>query len=137
MKTLLWLQGLTCNRNTQSLLNAENPYIYEIFSKINLLYHLSLSIKNNLNEIVNKILDDEIRLDFLIVEGAITKNKNFCKIGNYSIADVINKLKNKAEYIIAVGNCAVHGNLPAIYKENKDICGLQFKFEEKKRIITF
>ncbi|HIQ25175.1 MAG TPA: Ni/Fe hydrogenase [Persephonella sp.] len=135
MKTLLWLQGLTCNGNTQSLLNAENPYIYEIFSKINLLYHPSLSIKNNLNEIVNKILDDEIRLDFLIVEGAITKNKNFCKIGNYSIADVVNKLKNKAEYIIAVGNCAVHGNLPAIYKENKDICGLQFKFEEKKGLL--
>ena len=131
MKNLLWLQGLTCNGNTQSLLNAENPYFYELFSKINLLYHPSLSIENNLAQLVDKIENNKINLDFLVVEGAITKNKNYCKVGEFSIGEIIDKLKNKANYIIAVGNCAVNGNFPALYDENNDVSGLQFKFEEK------
>lgn len=132
MKTLLWLQGLTCNGNTQSLLNAENPDFFRLFSKINLLYHPSLSPENNLLEIIGQIENDKLDLTFLVVEGSITSNKNFHRIGDYSIAEILNKIIYKADYIIAVGNCAVHGNLPAIYKENPDVYGLQFKFEEKK-----
>ncbi len=131
MKTLIWIQGLTCNGNTQSLLNAENPYFYELFSKIELLYHPSLSIDNNLLEIIRDIEKGHINLDFLVVEGAITKNKNFCRIGEFSIGEIIEKLKNKASYIIAVGNCAANGNFPALYDKNNDVSGLQFKFEEK------
>ncbi len=132
MKNLLWIQGLSCNGNTQSILNAENPQIYELFSKINLLYHPSLSVENNVLDIVEDIYRDRLSLDFLVVEGAITNNKNFYKIGNYSIGEIIEKLKNKAKYIIAIGNCAVFGNIPSLYKENKDIKGLQFKFKEKE-----
>jgi hydrogenase small subunit len=136
MKTLLWLQGLTCNGNTHSLLNAENPFFYQLFGKINLLYHPSLSVENNLLEIIEKIEDDGINLDFLVIEGSITENKNFHRIGDYSIGEIINKLKDKASYIIAAGNCAVHGNIPALYKENKDVKGVQFKFKEAKGFLS-
>ncbi len=131
MKNLLWLQGLTCNGNTQSLLNAENPSFYDLFQKIKLLYHPSISIENNLLEIVNDIEKGQLNLDFLVVEGSITKNKNYHRIDEYSIGDLLDKLKNKANFIIAVGNCASFGNFPALFEENSDVSGLQFKFKEK------
>ncbi len=131
MKTLLWLQGLTCNGNTQSILNAENPSFYELFSKIELLYHPSLSVDNNLMEIVEKIESNKINLTFLVVEGSITNDKKFHNVGGFSIGEIVGRVVHKADYIIAVGNCASFGNIPALYKENPDIKGLQFTFKEK------
>ncbi len=132
MYTLLWLQGLTCNGNTQSLLNAENPSFYTLFDKINLLYHPSISYDVDLFEIINQIKNDKLPLTFLVVEGSITSDKRFFSIGDYSIAQIIDALKEKADYIIAVGNCACFGNIPANFDKNSDVKGLQFRFKEKK-----
>jgi len=132
MKTLLWLQGLTCNGNTQSLLNAKNPSFYQLFEKIKLLYHPSLSEENNLFEIINQIENNKLDLTFLIIEGSITSDKNFHRIGDYSLPEIIKKIINKADYVIAAGNCASFGNIPAVYEGNPDVKGLQFKFKEKE-----
>jgi len=131
MKTLLWLQGLTCNGNTQSLLNASNPSFYELFSKIKLFYHPSLSPENDLLGIIDQIENDKVDLTFLVVEGSITSNKNFHRIGDCSFAEILNKIIDKADYVIAVGNCASFGNIPAVYEGNPDVEGLQFKFKDK------
>ena len=136
MKNLLWLQGLTCNGNTQSLLNAENPSFYEIFSKINLLYHPSLSVDNNLFEIIEKIEKNKIDLTFLVLEGAVSSDKNFHKIGDYSIAQILDKIIHKADYIIAVGNCASFGNFPSNFEGNPDVQGLQFKFQKQEGFLS-
>ncbi len=135
-KNLLWLQGLTCNGNTQSVLNAESPSFYELFSKINLLYHPSISTENNILEIINNIKNENIPLDFLVVEGSITENKNFHRIGNFSIGEIVNLLKNKTNFIIAVGNCASFGNIPTNFTMNEDITGLQFKFKEQNGFLS-
>ncbi|SNZ07030.1 [NiFe]-hydrogenase II apoprotein, ferredoxin-type subunit [Persephonella hydrogeniphila] len=132
MKTLLWIQGLTCNGNTQSLLNAENPSFYELFSKIKLLYHPSISYREKIFSVLKKIKEEKVKLDILVVEGAITTDKNFCRIGNLSISEILDTLSKRADFIIAAGNCASYGNIPALYTKNKDIRGLQFKFTEKK-----
>ncbi len=136
MKNLLWLQGLTCNGNTQSLLNAESPNFHEIFSNLELLYHPSFSIENKLLEIVHKISDERIKLDFLVIEGAVSSDKKYFRIGNFSFEEILNKIIYKAEYVIAVGNCASFGNFPAMYKNNADIKGVQYRFNEKKGFLS-
>ena len=131
MKTLLWIQGLSCNGNTQSLLNAENPFFYEIFQKIKLIYHPSFSYRENLQTIIKKVKEEKIKINFLVVEGAVTSDKRFHKIGDYSVAQILEILKDRTDYIIAAGNCASFGNIPATFSHNPDVTGLQFKFVQK------
>jgi len=131
MKNLIWLQGLSCNGNSLSILNSEYPFIYELFEKINLIFHPEISVDKTPEEVIKEIFNEKIKIDILVIEGAITKNKNFHRIGNYTIADIVDFLKDKVEYIIAVGNCAVFGNYPSLLKINSDVTGLQFKFNKK------
>jgi len=135
MKTLLWLQGLSCNGNTQSLLNAENPTFYELFEQIKLLYHPSISYSIDIFDIINEIKNDRTPLTFLVIEGSITSDKRFFKIGDLSISQIINQLKEKADYIIAVGNCASFGNIPSTFDKNPDVTGLQFRFQQKEGLL--
>ena len=131
-KTLLWLQGLSCNGNSQSLLNAENPSFYEIFSKIDLIFHPEISYKEDILQVLNKVLSGKKKVNFLVIEGSITTDKRFHRIGEFSIGDIVLKLKDKVDYIIAAGNCASFGNIPATFTGNPDVKGLQFTFKEKK-----
>jgi Ni,Fe-hydrogenase I small subunit len=96
------------------------------------LYHPSLSIENNLLEIIEKIENEEINLDFLVIEGSITENKNFHRIGDYSIGELINKLKDKASYVIAAGNCAVH-----LSPAEKAIIGLDSQLKAEMVLRSF
>ncbi|WP_457638826.1 NADH-quinone oxidoreductase subunit B family protein [Persephonella sp.] len=132
MKTLLWIQGLSCNGNTQSLLNAEAPTFYELFSKIKLLFHPSISYRQKLSTIIKKLEKGEEQLDFLVIEGAVSSDRKFHRTGRYTSADILKILAPKANYIIAVGNCASFGNIPALFEGSSDIYGVQFKFKEKK-----
>jgi len=58
----------------------------------------------------------------LVVEGAV-KRKD----------EIVKKLCNIADYVIAVGSCAVYGNILVL--KNKDVSGLQFRFKEKGGIL--
>lgn len=127
MSNLLWIQGLSCNGNTQSFFCAENIDIF--LKSINILYHPAISYSDDLFQIIDKIENGDINLNFLVIEGAITKNKDICRLGDFSIVEILEKIIPKTDYIIAVGNCASFGNIPALYRD--DIKGLQFKFKEK------
>ncbi|WP_457622264.1 NADH-quinone oxidoreductase subunit B family protein [Persephonella sp.] len=135
MKNLLWIQGLTCGGNSQSFLCSENPEISDFFKEINLLWHPEISHDTDIMEILNRIYRNEIKLNFLIVEGALTGNKRFHRFGKYSTRYIIDKLKNKVDYIIAVGNCAVHGNYPALYDPDQ-ITGIQFGLNGRKGFLS-
>ena len=130
-KTLLWLQGLSCNGNSQSLMNAENPPVHEFFSKFELLFHPEITYKKDVISVLRQVFYGKKKVDFLVIEGAITTDKKFHRIGEWSIGQIIEKLKEKAKYIIAAGNCASFGNIPALYSENPDVKGVQFKFTQK------
>jgi len=95
------------------------------------IQHPSLSVDNNLLEIIEEIKNEKINLTFLVLEGSITQDKKFHSIDGFSIAEILEKVVYKADYIIAVGNCASFGNIPALYKKNPDVKGFQFTFKEK------
>ncbi|RUM30123.1 MAG: Ni/Fe hydrogenase [Aquifex sp.] len=115
---LIWLQRLTCSGNTHSLLSSEDANL--VFEEFEVLFHPSFSVESE-EEVIKKVLKKG-KLNILVVEGAINKED-----------DIVKKLCKIADYVIAVGSCAVYGNLPAL--KDKDVSGLQFRFKEKGGIL--
>jgi hydrogenase small subunit len=111
---LVWVHGITCCGNTHSFLNYE--YLDSLLKKIDILYHPSLSVEEG--NVLDAILEEKIKLDVLIVEGAVSKED-----------EKVKKLCHLADFVIAVGNCACYGNIPALTKA--DVGGLQFRFKNK------
>lgn len=139
MANLLWLHGGACNGNTQSFLNADEPTAIDLVTDfgINLLYHHSLSMEfgNRLHHLLDQILKDEIALDILVVEGTIIRGPN--GTGRYDMLfdrpkkDWIWEFAHKAQYVVAVGDCACWGGIPATKPNPSESIGLQFLKEER------
>jgi len=109
----VWLQRFSCCGNTHSLLNHED--IEFLFGEIEFLYHPSLSTEQE-EHVVNKVLNGEIHLNILIIEGAVSRDDSLIK-----------DLASVSDFVVAVGNCASFGNIPALSDES--LCGLQFRFK--------
>lgn len=122
---VLWLQAITCNGNTHSFLSA-NPIRMKLFlNSFDLIYHPSLTEDITLNEILKK----DIKIDFLLVEGAISSSEKYYQISNSSTYDLFNTLVKKSKYIIAVGSCASYGGVHSRFIYNDDIDGLEKSLE--------
>lgn len=124
---LLWLQGLSCSGNTQSFLCAEDPHIWEVLDGYRLLFHPALTYDRDEEEVLERVLTGQETLDVLIVEGAVGgKEREVC---GRPFSEVVKELSEKAMYVVALGNCAVFGNIPALM--GREISGLQFRFTER------
>lgn len=118
--TVVWFSAITCNGNTHSLLSA-NSNRFELFlNSFNLIYHPSLTIDKSLEEILNQ----KEKIDFLLIEGAISSNKDFFTICEDSTFNHLNILASKSNYIIAVGSCASYGGIHAKFAQNSDVLGI-------------
>ncbi len=124
-KDILWVQGITCNGNTQSFLNY--PNIKSFLKKYNFLYHPYLDSTLSVQE----ALEYDKEFDFLIIEGAISKD--FIRAG-LNFYDQVKKLSKNAKYIIAVGTCAVYGG---IFKEKdpESITGVLYDKDKEEGIL--
>ncbi len=119
--TVVWFQAITCNGNTHSLLSS-NTNRFELFlDNFELIYHPSLTIDKTLEDILNQ----EEKIDFLLIEGSISLNKDFFTINEDSTFNHLNSLALKSSYIIAVGSCASYGGIHAKFNQNSDICGVK------------
>ena len=125
--TVVWFQAITCNGNTHSLLSANASRLELFFDSFNLIYHPSLTIGKTLDD----ILTQNEKIDFLLIEGAISKNEKFFSISNDSTFNLLNKLALKAKHIIAVGSCASNGGMHAKFTQNNDICGINDSIKEQ------
>ncbi|MDZ7818537.1 MAG: hypothetical protein U5K55_07935 [Aliarcobacter sp.] len=125
--TVVWFQAITCNGNTHSLLSANASRLELFFDSFNLIYHPSLTIEKTLDD----ILTQNEKIDFLLIEGAISSNEKFFSISNDSTFNLLNKLAFKAKHIIAVGSCASNGGIHAKFTQNDDICGISDSIDEQ------
>jgi hydrogenase small subunit len=125
--TVVWFQAITCNGNTHSLLSANASRLELFFDSFNFIYHPSLTIEKTLDD----ILTQNEKIDFLLIEGAISKNEKFFSISNDSTFNLLNKLALKAKHIIAVGSCASNGGMHAKFTQNDDICGINDSIKEQ------
>lgn len=119
-KNLVWLELTGCSGNIISLLDGSNPDFKYLISKMtNFIFNNSLSAsdgQNAMEQLFGVIGSDYI----LAVEGAIaTKNNGYYNsIGRrdgklVTALEAVKTLGEKAEYVIAIGACAVHGGVSA------------------------
>lgn len=116
----IWLEVTGCSGNIISFLNAENPGLYYVLTKlINLKYNNSLMGAEG--EFAFEQFLDTLNTDIiLLVDGAVsTKNNGLYNIiANYkgkaiTALEAIRMAGKMAKYILTVGTCASHGGISA------------------------
>jgi len=118
--TVVWFTAISCNGNTHSLLSANSSRFELFLNSFDFIYHPSLTIDKSLEDISNQ----EEKIDFLLIEGSISSNKDFFTICDDSTFNHLNKLASKTNYIIAVGSCASYGGVHSKFVQNDDICSI-------------
>ena len=99
---LLWFQGLTCNGNTHSFFNL--PYLEQLLSKFEILYHPSLPSTLSIKEVTSC----EYSCDIFIFEGAYDP---LMKRNDILISSILEHYAKNATYIIGAGSCASFGGM--------------------------
>ncbi|MDV4150228.1 hydrogenase small subunit [Clostridium sp. AL.422] len=116
----MWLEVTGCSGNIISLLNSENPDLYNILTEIvNITFDNTL-MGNEGNLAFENFLETLDTEFILLVDGAIsTKEKGFYNIvANYNgklitALEAVELAGAKAKYVVAVGTCACHGGISA------------------------
>lgn len=116
----MWLEVTGCSGNIISLLNSENPGLYDILTSIvNFTFNNTL-MGNEGDAAFEKFLETLDTEFILLVDGAVsTKEKGaYNIIANYNgkaitALEAIELAGAKAKYVVAVGTCASHGGISA------------------------
>ena len=116
--SVVWLEFQDCAGCTESFLRAASPTVGDIV--LNLLaveYHETIMAASGRRAV--KSLDDVTAAGghIVVVEGAIPMKDNgvYCTIGGRTAIDILQQATKNAAAVIAVGNCAAFGNVPAAH----------------------
>ena len=134
MANLLWLQGGACSGNTMSFLNAEEPSACDLVTDfgINILWQPSLGVElgDNVKKILKDCISGDTKLDIFVFEGSIINAPNgtgewnrFCE---RPMKEWVRELCDAADIVVALGDCATWGGIPATAPNPTDSQGLQF-----------
>ncbi len=102
---------------------------------INLLWHPSLSEQGgaDLHRLLQTIIEGDVHLDLLCLEGAVIQGPNgsglFHRLSGSKrpMRDWIRELAQQADHVIAVGSCAAYGGITAAGGNPSEACGLQYE----------
>ncbi|MCF6276098.1 MAG: hydrogenase small subunit [Robiginitomaculum sp.] len=139
MANLLWLQGGACSGNTMSFLNAEEPSAVDLVTDfgINILWHPSLGVElgDNMKALMEDCISGETDLDILVFEGSIINAPNgtgeWNRFAGRPMKDWVKELSEKAQFVVALGDCATYGGIPAMAPNPSESNGLQFLKRER------
>lgn len=139
MANLLWLQGGACSGNTMSFLNAQEPTVVELVTDfgINIIWHpsMGLEIGEQVTDILNDCIRGKISVDIFVFEGTVIQGPHGKGTMNYfcekPMQDWVNELAKVAGYVVAIGDCATWGGIPAVPPNPTSSTGLQFHKKEK------
>lgn len=134
MANLLWLQGGACSGNTMSFLNAEEPSACDLVTDfgIRILWHPSLGMElgDNLQKLLRACVLGSTPLDILVFEGTVINapggTGEWNRFAGRPMKDWLAELARVAHYVVAVGDCATWGGIPATAPNPTDSQGLQF-----------
>lgn len=134
MASLLWLQGGACSGNTMSFLNAEEPTAVDLVTDfgIDVLWHPSLGME--LGDQAKKIFWDcangERPLDIFVFEGSVIQAPNgtgrYNMFADRPMMDWVRELAAQAQIVVAIGDCACWGGIPATAPNPSESVGLQY-----------
>ena len=139
MANLLWLQGGACSGNTMSFLNAQEPSVCDLVTDfgINIIWQPSLGFElgDDVQKLLTQCISGEIPLDIFVFEGTVIHAPNgtgewnrFC---GKPMKDWVGRLASAAQYVVALGDCATWGGIPATAPNPTDSTGLMFLKKEK------
>lgn len=116
----IWLEVTGCSGNIISLLNSENPGLYDLLTDI-----INFTFNNTLmgaeGEFAFEKFLETLDTEFiLLVDGAISTKENglYTIVANYkgkmiTALEAIKMAGEKAKYVVAVGTCASYGGISA------------------------
>lgn len=139
MANVLWLQGGACSGNTMSFLNAQEPTVIELVVDfgINILWHpsIGMEIGHQVADLMKSIIDGKTQMDILVFEGSIIEGPNGTGTMNYfcdrPMKDWVRELAAVAGYVVAIGDCAAWGGIPAVAPNPSESTGMQFLKKKK------
>lgn len=135
MASLLWFQGGACSGNTMSFLNAESPSVCDLVTDfgIDLLWHPSLGMElgDQAKALFRSLTSGERDLDIFVFEGSIIRAPNgtgrFDVFADRPMQDWVRELASQAGIVVAIGDCAAWGGIPATPPNPSDSTGLMFE----------
>jgi hydrogenase small subunit len=134
MPNLLWLQGGACSGNTMSFLNAQEPSACELVTDfgINILWHPSLGMEmgDDLKRLLGDVVAGTIALDIFVFEGTVVNAPNgtgeWNRFAGKAMKTWVAALAKVAKCVVAIGDCATWGGIPATTPNPSESVGLQF-----------
>ncbi|MBL8473955.1 MAG: NADH:ubiquinone oxidoreductase [Rhodocyclaceae bacterium] len=134
MANLLWLQGGACSGNTMSFLNAEEPSACDLVTDfgINILWHPSLGVElgENLQKLLRDCVSGATPLDIFVFEGTVVTAPNgtgeWNRFAGRPMLQWVRELASAAQFVVAIGDCATWGGIPATAPNPSESRGLQF-----------
>ena len=117
-----------------SFLNAEEPSACDLVTDfgINILWHPSLGMElgDNLQKLLRDCVSGSTPLDILVFEGTVINAPDgtgeWNRFAGRPMKDWLRELANTAHYVVAVGDCATWGGIPATAPNPSESQGLQF-----------
>jgi hydrogenase small subunit len=116
----IWLEVTGCSGNIISLLNSENPGLYDVLTNIvNFTYNNTLMGAEG-ESAFEKLLETLNTEFILLVDGAVSTKENglYNIVANYkgkmiTAFEAIKMAGEKAKHVVAVGTCASYGGISA------------------------
>ncbi|MEM6802128.1 MAG: hydrogenase, partial [Bacteroidota bacterium] len=118
---------------------AEEPTVVELITDfgINILWHptVGLEIGHQVSDLLNSCLKGETQLDIFVFEGSIVQGPNGTGQMNFfadrPMKDWVKELSEVAQFVVAIGDCATYGGIPAVPPNPSESTGMQFHKRDK------
>ncbi len=134
MASVLWLHGGACSGNTMSFLNADEPNVVDLIVDfgLDIIWHPSLGMElgENAQKLFWDCVNGERELDIFVMEGTVIEGPDgsgrYNMFAERPMKDWVQDLANAASIVVAIGDCACWGGIPATEPNPTDSTGLQF-----------
>ena len=134
MTSVLWFQGGACSGNTMSFINAAEPSVVDLIVDygLEIVYHptLSMEIGQTAQDLFWSYARGEKEIDIFVYEGSVIEAPNgtgrFDMFAGRPMKDWVDDIAPKAGLVVAIGDCATWGGLPAVPPNPSQSRGLQF-----------
>jgi [NiFe] hydrogenase small subunit len=128
--SVLWLHFAECTGCTEAVLRTSSPGFADlIFDTISLDYHETLmaAAGSTVDGILTSTAESHRGQFFCVVEGAIPTADGgvYGMIGGRTMLSIAQEICPKAKAIIALGNCASYGGLPAAWPNPTGAMGVE------------
>ncbi len=123
--SVLWFQGGACCGNTMSFINAAEPSVVDLIVDygLEIVYHptLSMEIGKTAQDLFWSYARGEKEIDIFVYEGSVIEGPNgtgrFDMFADRPMKDWVDDIAPKAGIVVAIGDCATWGGLPAVPPE--------------------